>query len=343
MLISVCDHSHFVATMLYKKRSFCACGESLEMSRFREGRTSKATSSLNELYDALDKTVTGLVRVEPLTEVFFHRAGFSSACPGYSFASGEHSPIIAESRTSSPKATLILPYYGTGEYKVGASVREVGASRSALLIISDRWSGSTADYGGYIANFEACDLLDTVRELKPGLDSLPDALVISLGSPLSRGLFSTVKTTEVFSRVTEDQRPLLAAAETVKLSVASIVAQCIDAQGGLSIRQKKLVQAACLRMEHRLGQELRMTDIARELGVSLRYLELSFLAVLETSPKKWLMNRRLELAYTWLQTREMTITEIVYALCFSSQSAFGVAFKNRFGVTPSSLKKARDA
>lgn len=82
--------------------------------------------------------------------------------------------------------------------------------------------------------------------------------------------------------------------------------------------------------------------VARELGWSVRQVQLA-LERSGTTPSALLRDTRLELARRRLSdgTSSWTIAQIAYASGFGSLSAFGAAFKRRFGVSPREHRAGR--
>ncbi|WP_243659151.1 helix-turn-helix transcriptional regulator [Tamaricihabitans halophyticus] len=81
--------------------------------------------------------------------------------------------------------------------------------------------------------------------------------------------------------------------------------------------------------------------IARDLGWSLRQIQLA-LQHAGTTPSELIKDERLKLARYRLESptyQHMSITEIGYGLGFCSPSAFSTAFKQHFGVRPSSIRQ----
>lgn len=98
---------------------------------------------------------------------------------------------------------------------------------------------------------------------------------------------------------------------------------------------------ACALLEARLcDAELAPRDVARSLGVSLRYLQMLF-ATLGTTPSAYLLNRRLELAAACLRRgHPQAISQVAYSVGFADLSYFCRTFRRRFGVTPRAYRRS---
>ncbi len=87
---------------------------------------------------------------------------------------------------------------------------------------------------------------------------------------------------------------------------------------------------------------LSLTTIARENGVSLRYLHHLFRLV-DMSASEWLRLRRLQRCHDLLtspQHAHQSITEIAYSMGFSSSSHFSNLFRAHFNMRPSDVRSA---
>jgi AraC-like DNA-binding protein len=92
--------------------------------------------------------------------------------------------------------------------------------------------------------------------------------------------------------------------------------------------------------EHLGDPNLSLTTIARENGVSLRYLHHLF-RVIDMSASEWLRLRRLQRCRDLLsspQHAHRSITEIAYSMGFSSSSHFSNLFREHFNMRPSDAR-----
>lgn len=83
--------------------------------------------------------------------------------------------------------------------------------------------------------------------------------------------------------------------------------------------------------------ELSLDSLAQAAGVSARTLNRLF-AEKGTTPMRWVLDRRLELAYDVLaQRRVRNVTEAAFSFGFKDSSHFSRAFSRKFGVPPNSV------
>ncbi|MGW4717998.1 AraC family transcriptional regulator [Nocardia sp. NPDC004260] len=92
-------------------------------------------------------------------------------------------------------------------------------------------------------------------------------------------------------------------------------------------------------LRHADDPDLTPIEIARSLGWSLRQVQLA-LHHTGTTPSELIRGARLDRAHRRLRESpsNRTVAEIAYASGFRSLSAFGSAFKARFGVTPQDVR-----
>jgi AraC-like DNA-binding protein len=92
-------------------------------------------------------------------------------------------------------------------------------------------------------------------------------------------------------------------------------------------------------MEDNFLFNLKMEDFARLSYRSLSAFKRDFVQVYNTSPGKWLMNRRLDHAKHMLTITGKPIGTIAFESGFESAAHFSRAFSKQFGFPPSSMKK----
>ena len=87
-------------------------------------------------------------------------------------------------------------------------------------------------------------------------------------------------------------------------------------------------------MRNAVEQPVSIRRIAEDVGVSTRQLERIFVKHLNTSPKKFMLDLRLERArYLLLQT-EMSVIDVAIATGFESPSHFARVYRTAFGMPP---------
>lgn len=114
---------------------------------------------------------------------------------------------------------------------------------------------------------------------------------------------------------------------------AATAAQRVSVQSRSGMRNKHLATAIKI-MHDRIDDPLSASDIACELGVSVRQIQRLFGKYLKTSPKKYLTEMRLERARHLLLQTEASVTEVSLACGFESLGHFSRLYRTAYGVSP---------
>jgi len=113
--------------------------------------------------------------------------------------------------------------------------------------------------------------------------------------------------------------------------------QRVSLQSRNGMRNPHLTKAIA-RMQDHIEDPISPSVIAEDLGISTRQLERLFGRYLNTSPKKYFMELRLERARHLLLQTEMSVTEIACACGFEATGHFARVYKGAYGVTPTGQK-----
>lgn len=96
-----------------------------------------------------------------------------------------------------------------------------------------------------------------------------------------------------------------------------------------------LLRRARDRMDREYAQPLNVEELARGAHMSAGHFSRQFKAAYGESPYSYLMTRRIERAMALLRRGDMTVTEICFAVGFSSLGTFSTRFAELVGVPPS--------
>jgi AraC-like DNA-binding protein len=91
-------------------------------------------------------------------------------------------------------------------------------------------------------------------------------------------------------------------------------------------------------METNFFTNLSLEEFARLCARSLSAFKQEFKNIYQTTPGKWLQEKRLEYARYLLETTDNTIEEICMETGFENRSHFIRVFKNRYGLPPGRMK-----
>lgn len=108
-----------------------------------------------------------------------------------------------------------------------------------------------------------------------------------------------------------------------------------------AVRQARLRSVKSWIEEHLADPDLSLEKVAKGNGISLRHLHYLFRPT-DMSVSEWIQDRRLQRCYDVLtrpELRSLSITEVAYRLGFNSSSHFSTAFRRKFGISPSDLRK----
>lgn len=110
-------------------------------------------------------------------------------------------------------------------------------------------------------------------------------------------------------------------------------AQRVSIQSRHGMRNERLTRAIAI-MERSLEDPTSPSLIAEELGISTRQLERLFGRYLNSTPKRYFMEMRLNRAQNLLGQSEQSITAVTMACGFQSTSHFSKVYRAQFGRSP---------
>jgi AraC-like DNA-binding protein len=87
------------------------------------------------------------------------------------------------------------------------------------------------------------------------------------------------------------------------------------------------------------AEPLDIRALARSASVSPTYLRRSFKATFGEAPYQYLLRRRMERAKALLRARELSVTDVCFAVGFSSLGSFSAQFHRVVGESPSSYQR----
>lgn len=96
-------------------------------------------------------------------------------------------------------------------------------------------------------------------------------------------------------------------------------------------------------MEEQYIYNLKVDDFARLCGRSVSSFKRDFKKLYNTTPGKWLLEKRLHMASNLMLSTDFNIQEVCYDCGFENASHFIRSFKNQFGSTPKEWRKEKIA
>lgn len=103
------------------------------------------------------------------------------------------------------------------------------------------------------------------------------------------------------------------------------------------------VQRAVVLIESRMGQDVALDSVARDVGVGARQLTRLFQENLGMTPKRFVIETRLRYARWLVQNSSLSMTAIAYQTGFADCAHFATSFKAKFGAPPSHLRRSGEA
>lgn len=92
------------------------------------------------------------------------------------------------------------------------------------------------------------------------------------------------------------------------------------------------------RIDREFAQPLNVEDLAQGVHMSAGHLSREFRRIYGEPPYSYLMTRRIERAMTLLRRGDLSVTEICFAVGFSSLGTFSSRFSELVGVSPSAYR-----
>jgi len=93
------------------------------------------------------------------------------------------------------------------------------------------------------------------------------------------------------------------------------------------------------RIDREYDQPLDVDALATQANMSAGHFSREFKKAYGESPYSYLMTRRIERAMTLLRKGEMSVTDVCWAVGFSSLGTFSTRFTELVGITPSAYKQ----
>lgn len=84
--------------------------------------------------------------------------------------------------------------------------------------------------------------------------------------------------------------------------------------------------------------DIKIEDIAKNIGIHRTYLYKIFMKVYNVSPQQYLIQFRLHVACKLLESSNISITEVSYSCGFKDTPAFYKHFKCHYGITPTAYR-----
>jgi AraC-like DNA-binding protein len=94
-------------------------------------------------------------------------------------------------------------------------------------------------------------------------------------------------------------------------------------------------------VESNITNNISVEDLAFLCNVSLSTFKRRFAKIFGTSPNKWILQKRMEIAKDLLQNSNEKPGDIFYKIGYENHSSFTKSFKQTFGLTPQDFQKRK--
>lgn len=94
-------------------------------------------------------------------------------------------------------------------------------------------------------------------------------------------------------------------------------------------------------MNHHYKYNISLSSFATLTGRSLSTFKRDFTKIFETTPEKWLQQKRLEQAHYLISKKKQRPSDVYLEVGFENLSHFSFAFKKLFGLTPTELTEQK--
>lgn len=193
------------------------------------------------------------------------------------------------------------------------------------------WAGCAFDYVHYSVPRKVLD--DIAEDLGCGrvsdyrLTVLEDDLVVA---QITKKILPFLGRSDRLSVLALDQFSLILGAHLIQ-RYGVLRKSARPSKGGLAPWQRR--RASELLHEHIHGR-VRLSDVARECGLSVSHFARSFKTSFGTSAHQWLIEHRIDHAKQLMSQTSMSLIEIAIQSGFNDQAAFTRTFHRRVGISP---------
>lgn len=247
----------------------------------------------------------------------------------------------AEPIEAGPGSVLIIPSNLPHQVYVGSPDEPREAAQFITGMTEHGAARFRIDGQGEESEFY-CGFLGVAGSHHPLLDALPPLMAIHGVSSASDAWMQS----NLSFLTVEPQDPQMVARVAAALfaqTIRNYVESMPEGAGGWLAGLKDPVVAKALRVIHRdYADDLQITSIAREVGVSRTIMGERFAATLGEPPMRYVARWRMREAARRLSESDQPIGRIAEAVGFNAEAAFHRAFKREFGQPPAAWRKRKN-
>ncbi|KKI91175.1 AraC family transcriptional regulator [Bacillus sp. SA1-12] len=228
--------------------------------------------------------------------------------------------------------------FGEKTYKVNEN--EMVLLHKSIVIKYEKTGKEESEYLlDYIMFFLKDDLLTEFIKMYDFNHSFPSIVVPLTVNPINKRLKGYIESLKpLFNDSSSISNGL------VKLKLLELLYDLVDTNEKLLFQflllKQKERRSILDVVEENLYNPVNVNDLAYLSGRSLSTFKREFKEIYNTSPLKWIRNRRLDKARELFLHTEFSVTEVCFSTGFENVAHFSKVFKERFGVSPSMFKQS---
>ena len=256
----------------------------------------------------------------------------------------QHRRDIGRNRRFDGVDHYILTYHVGGAAARRLDAGTSGVARKGAISLQTPRSAATISSDGvveythlYFQQSLLCEVFDEIADAVGTAEPTDFFAVLDL--PLANDIESylarAMDTENPATALEMDSRAYLIALGIIRVAQKSSAGvRLID---NLDVRSD--LRKVLRRIDERLGEELRLADLAGILGMSAFHFARIFKEQIGESPAQYVQKRRTERAIEMLRDSKLPLSEIAYRTGFSSQSHMSRRVKDMTGLTPRRVRR----
>lgn len=237
--------------------------------------------------------------------------------------------------------------HGTVDWWVEDRVFEVDPGTVFLTMPGER-------HGGLHDIMNPCELFWIQFELPeegplPGLTGAETASLADKFARIEQRYFPGLPTVPIlFDQIVKEHRaPTDYSEMIIRTSLIELMICVIRSheeqvrRGATESEHSRPIQCALQWIDQHVGHDLKVDEIAKQVGLSSTVFYKRFHEELHVTPGEYLTQRRIHKAKSLLADTSRSITDIAHSLGYSSSQYFATIFKKTTGVTPRAYRAAK--
>lgn len=227
--------------------------------------------------------------------------------------------------------------FGSQEYIVRKN--EMVLLQKSIVIEYEKSGEAGSDYVlDYMMFFLKEELLTEFIQMADLENNYPSALVPISVNKVNDRLMNYIHSLKPYFKETDTIRDGL-----IKIKLLELLFDVADADEQflyqfLQLKRTKRKSITEV-VEQNITNPVSLNDLAYLSGRSLSAFKRDFQEIYNTSPLRWIRNRRLDIAKELLLHTSLSVTDVCFSTGFENAAHFSKVFKERFGVAPSTYKK----